>query len=313
MLKLITLLLLSGSYVSMAQHPRLQLSITSGYRQNNLQWSIAGNANGQQPNVLSALQWEQVGGPVTGMQVQVKLFNHWKLEGDYERTFFLSGKASDTDYGGNDRTNIVYAAQFQAGKGGSNYWQVGLANQIPVTSKFAITPSAGYGVFHQTFYLTGNTASISDLNSTYKTKWTGPYAQLLCSLALTKKVFVNAGLRYSQVQYRASANWNLIREFSHPESFRHTANGYGINTPIAVLYHVSAIHSIGLTGCYSRWQTGRGIDELYLVTGGSEKTQLNEVRSAGWQIMVAWRMAFARQKRSPIKNGTPDPTDQMYR
>ena len=107
---------------------------------------------------------------------------------------------------------------------------------------------------------------------------------------------MNAILRYSQVRYRASADWNLIREFSHPESFRHTADGYGITAQTSLLYRASDIHAIGIKGSYSRWQTGRGIDELYPATGGPEQTQLNEVRSAGWQVMVEWRV-FLRSHR----------------
>jgi hypothetical protein len=293
-MKFISLLILFGVHTCLAQDlPRkLQLSVTAGYRQENLQWSIAGNANGQNPNVLSALRWQSVAGPVTGIRLQYNFFNSCQLEGEYERTFFLSGKVYDTDYGGNDRTNIVYAQQFNTNKGGADRWLVGIGYQLPVIRKFSITPSAGYGLFHQALYLVGNTVPINDLNSSYKTRWSGPYGQLLCVTELTKKLSMNAGLRYNQVRYRASANWNLIREFSHPESFRHTANGYGINIHAALLYHASKMHSIGIKGSYSRWQTGRGIDELYLASGGSEQTQLNEVRSTNWQVMVEWRVAL---------------------
>jgi hypothetical protein len=294
MVKFIWLLILFGVHACIAQDlpGKLQLSVTSGYRQEDLRWSVAGNADGQNPNILSELQWKSVGGPVIGMHIQFGFFDHWQLEGEYERMFFLSGKVYDTDYGGNNRTNIVYTAQFHAGKGGADYWQAGLANQIPVTNEFSITPSAGYGIFYQSLYISGYTATLNDLNSTYKTKWTGPYGQVLCSLGLTKKLRMNADLRYSQVRYRASANWNLIRTFNHPESFRHTAKGYGIKVQASLLYRASGIHSIGIKGSYSRWQTGRGIDKLYLATGELEQTQLNEVRSAGWQAMVEWRISL---------------------
>ncbi|OQP53427.1 hypothetical protein A4H97_23560 [Niastella yeongjuensis] len=290
MVKFIWLLMLLGMNTCIAQNlpEKLQLSVTSGYSQENLSWSIAGNANGQNPNILSELGWKNVGGPISGMQLQYNFFNRWQLEGEYEHTFFLTGKVSDTDYGGNNRTNTTYAQQFNAGKGGADRWSAGLAYQLMVTNKLSIAPSAGYGLFHQALYLSG----ASDLNSTYKTKWRGLYAQVLCSTEITKQLFMDAGFRYSQVQYRASANWNLIREFSHPESFRHTANGYGINLHTTVLYHASAIHSIGIKGSYANWQTGRGVDELYLANGGSEQTQLNEVQSAGWQLMVEWRIAI---------------------
>lgn len=286
--------MLFGVHACLAQdhHTTLQLSVTGGYRHEDLQWSIAGNANGQNPNILSALRWKQVGGPVTGVHIQFVCYDHWQLEGAYEHTFFLSGTAYDTDYGGNNRTDIVYAQQFQAGKGSADHWQAGAGYQLPVSNKFTITPSAGYGLFHQSFYLRGNTAAFSDLNSIYKTTWTGPYGQVLCSIGFTKKLSMHTSLRYSQVQYRASANWNLIEAFSHPESFRHTASGYGLNVHTSMLYHVSKMHSIGITGVYSRWQTGRGIDQLYLAAGTSQQTQLNEVRSGSWQVMVKWQITL---------------------
>lgn len=293
-MRFICLFVLFGIHTCLAQDlpGKLQLSVSGGYRRENLRWSIAGNANGQNPNVLSELRWQSVAGPVTGIQLQYRFFNRWQLEGAYERTFFLSGKVADTDYGGNDRTNSVYAQQFNANKGGADRWRAGLAYQLSVNSKFSITPSAGYSLFHQALYLVGNTATLTDLNSSYKTSWSGLYGQVLCATALTKKLSMNAGFRYNQVRYRASANWNLIREFSHPESFRHTANGYGINIHTALLYRASHMHSIGIQGSYSHWQTGRGIDELYLANGGSEQTQLNEVRSTSWQVMVEWRIAL---------------------
>jgi hypothetical protein len=294
MVKFILPLLLLGVYAGMAQDvaAKLQLTAAGGYRQEELRWSIAGNADGQHPNILSELIWKQIGGPATDIHILFNFYHHWQLEGGYERLFFTSGKVYDTDYGGNDRTNTVYAAQFSAGKGGTDRWEAGLAYRFPVTNEFSITPSAGYSQFHQSLYIFGD----QDLNSTYKTTWTGPYGQVVCSTGLTKKLLLNAGLRYNQVRYRASANWNLIREFSHPESFRHTANGYGLNVHTSMLYHVSRIHSIGIKGIYSRWQTGHGIDELYPATGGPKQTQLNEVRSAGWQVMVEWRIMLTTLK-----------------
>jgi hypothetical protein len=292
--KFICVLILSGMQACIAQDltGKLQLSVATGYRQEHLRWSIAGNADGGNPNILSELRWKNIGGPVAEAHMGFRVLDHWQLEGEYERMFFLSGKVYDTDYGGDDRTNIAYAAQFHANKGGLHRWLAGLANQIPLTSEFSITPSAGYGILYQSFYLLGNTAAFSDLNSTYKTKWAGAYGQVLCSALVTKKLSMNAALRYSQVKYRASANWNLIREFSHPESFRHSANGYGINAHASLLYHASDLHSIGIRGSYSCWQTGRGIDELYFAAGGSQQTQLNEVRSKGWQVMVEWRVGL---------------------
>ena len=255
---------------------QLQLSLNGGYGQQNLRWSIA----------LSELRWEHVGGPVTSINAGWRFVGGWKLEVGYERMLFLSGKVYDTDH---DETGITYAEQFNAGKGGAGKWNAGLGYEVPVTGRFSITPSVGYGMLHQSFYLYGS----NDLNSTYKTKWKGPYGQVLCSIGLTKKLFTNVGFRYDQIQYKASANWNLISAFNHPESFRHTANGYGINAQASMIYRASKTHSIGIKGSYSSWQTGSGVDELYLAAGGMQQTQLNEVLSRSWQVMLEWNISLS--------------------
>lgn len=259
---------------------QVQLSVGSGYGQQNLRWSIAGNSN-----VLSELRWERVGGPVTSFCADWNFVGGWKLDVGYEHMFFSSGKVYDTDY---DEGNVTYDEQFRAGKGGAGRWRAGLGYKILLKDKFSITPSVGYGMFDQSLYLFG----VNDLNSTYKTEWKGPYAQILSSIGLTKKLFTNVSLAYNQVQYKASANWNLISMFNHPESFRHTANGYGIDANASLMYRASKMHSIGIKGSYSSWQTGRGVDELYLATGGVQQTQLNEVLSRGWQVMIEWNVSL---------------------
>ena len=37
-----------------------EFTLSAGYRQDDLDWSIAGNDNGENPNILSELTWEDV-------------------------------------------------------------------------------------------------------------------------------------------------------------------------------------------------------------------------------------------------------------
>jgi hypothetical protein len=43
---------------------------------------------------------------------------------------------------------------------------------------------------------------------------------------------------------------------------------------------------VGLRGGYFDWETGTGIDQLYLSTGGSDETQLNGAIRDGWRAML---------------------------
>jgi hypothetical protein len=45
-----------------------------------------------------------------------------------------------------------------------------------------------------------------------------------------------------------------------------------------------------LTG--AGWETGTGIDELYLNAGGSDQTQLNGVVRHGWRAVLAVEMGL---------------------
>src|SRR5258708_31994703 len=97
MMKCILLLISFGVYAGRAQDlaGKLQLSVAGGYRQENLRWSIAGNANGRNPNILSELRWENVGGPVAAAHLRFIMFDRWQLEGEYEHLFVSSGKVYD--------------------------------------------------------------------------------------------------------------------------------------------------------------------------------------------------------------------------
>lgn len=81
---------------------------------------------------------------------------------------------------------------------------------------------------------------------------------------------------YRQVNYRAEGDWNLIQTFSHPMSFRRRAEGYGLEGRLGIKYGLGRVVLL-LVGDYAGWTTGKGVDELYLVSGQTSQTQLNEV------------------------------------
>src|SRR5258707_12639493 len=58
--------------VSVLGQERLQVQVSTGYQREGLNWSIAGNSAGQNPNVYSELKWQAVGGISAGAALSWK-------------------------------------------------------------------------------------------------------------------------------------------------------------------------------------------------------------------------------------------------
>jgi hypothetical protein len=265
---------------------KLQLDLSTGYQREDLKWSIAGNLDGQNPNIYSELQWKKVGGQSIAASLQWNFWNKLMLMGAYQRVAIKSGTVRDNDYSGDNRTNPAYDQLFDADKGFTRDMAIGLGYKLIDNETFYFTPYAGYSASKQSLHLLDRSGQYADLNSTYDTDWKGAFLKAIAGLKLSKKITATAALAYHQADYNSKADWNLIPTFQHPVSYRHTAKGYGIDASAGLQYAVTKNIGINLGGGYFTWQTGEGIDELFLSSGGSDKTQLNGVDRNGYKLSV---------------------------
>jgi hypothetical protein len=157
---------------------------------------------------------------------------------------------------------------------------------------FALIPFLGYGVSKQHFPVTDVSGAFAGLNSSYDGKWFGPFVRVDGGWRLGSGWQLDFVVQYDQVMYRGVADWNLIAEFAHPVSFRHRADGYGLTGAAGVSYAMGRHLMFSLKGGYFNWETGTGIDELYLASGSVSRTRLNEVvrTGIGATLRVAWKL-----------------------
>src|ERR1700760_133854 len=87
---------------------QVQVAVSSGYERENFHWSIAGNSAGQDPNVYSELKWRNAGGVFTGVDLQWKVWKRWRVIASGSKTFTRSGSMADTDYGLDNRNDVLY-------------------------------------------------------------------------------------------------------------------------------------------------------------------------------------------------------------
>lgn len=271
---------------------KVQVDITDGYQRENFHWSIAGNSSGQSPNVFSELKWTKLGGQSIAASLQWNVYQKFVFYADYTRQFITSGTVNDSDYSGDNRTNNTYNETFDAGKGHTQGWTLGAGYKLISNERFNLTPYAGYSNDEQSLSLYDSGNRFPGLNSSYQTKWKGVFIKAIATIKLVDKLQFNADVTYNQVSYNAVGNWNLITTFQHPVSYRHHANGYGLNLGGRFVYDITRNIGIQAGAGYLHWQTGNGNDELYLNSGEADKTQMNGAYRDGFRLFGGLRLLF---------------------
>ena|GEM_PF-416507 len=276
------------------------LSLRTGYRTDDLDWNIAGDINGRNPNILSELTWEdlqsyQVSGTA---RLTARPFVSGRLSGNY--AWILDGKNQDSDYLGNNRTlensrsnNTAEDGFLLDLSGGIGYpWEPSAGRRYDLR----LTPLAGYSYHEQNLRITEGvqtipaTGSFSDLNSKYQTRWRGPWVGLDLEFKFSPEIRCFGGFEYHWADYKADARWNLRDDFSQPKSFRHTADGNGIIGSAGIGYLLSKHLSLELSTAYQDWSADEGgLDRTFFSNGTTSDTRLNEVNWESVEVSLGLR------------------------
>lgn len=270
---------LFGFNILHAQETKKTFSITlePNVQLHQLQWSIAGNMNGTNPNVYSELEWNHIVSSALRMNLHAKIHDRIYFEMQCNQGVTLRGTATDTDYTGDNRTNVVFFAKVQSKTGSTTSLSSALGYNLISKPAYQLKIGGGYILERQNLFLTDD----NSLNSNYLTNWSGPLIKTEQQFNVFNRTFFTVAGSYAQTNYRARANWNLIESLQHPVSFRHKAKGFGVEGSAELKIHLTSSWTAGFgtSACY--WSTGKGIDELYLVDGTVQRTRLNDVTRRG--------------------------------
>ena len=256
-----------------------QIEISSGASIQSLAWSISGNAQGQNPNILSELKWD-------GLKGIDFMFNpRWKLVSDLQFSLpfgfcsIIAGRVTDSDYEGDNRASRVFFFESSCNNGSAYSAFPNLGWPFFLTSNFVVVPRIGF-VFHsQHLFLKNDFPSFDEkpLNSSYIARWAGPGFSVETLLTLFCRMKMGYTINYHQIRYVAKANWNLIESLAHPVSFTHEARGFGLEQVLVVRYPARKGLELVFRFNSSHWSTGYGIDKLFKADGSSVLTRLNDV------------------------------------
>ncbi|HFI4797885.1 omptin family outer membrane protease [Elizabethkingia anophelis] len=277
-----TILLISLYYSIYAQEGQRKSYIIPniGWKQEELNWNIAGNENGQYPNVLSELKWQQLSGPEMGIISGLSISSRFQVKWDFSYQVITSGKVNDTDYAGDNRALKTAEFNLQADKGYTIKTRLELAYLLWSNQTFSFSPHVGYFGSYQMLYMLDGDAPLipgKELRSTYKPQWHGAVLGLETSF---KKDNWNVNLDISGMyfpQYSATADWNLREELRRTVSFEHRSKGAGFDEGLRIGYQIGQRIQPFVSAQYTQIKAGKGTDKLYMANEDIYTSRLNEV------------------------------------
>ena len=282
------------------QVTKWQWSFNTGYRNDDLDWNIAGST----VNILSELTWSDLEIFQLEFAVARNLPNRFKLKGSLAYGLIFDGENQDSDYAGNNRTLEFSRSNNSADDGNTSDVSIGLGYFFPLLTKnFIATPLVGFSFHGQNLTITEGFQTIPPLgpfpglNSSYDAKWYGPWVGLELNFSIYKRDVPLAhqilfGIEYHWANYYAEANWNLRTDLAHPKSFEHEADGSGTVFWAGYNYFFNPQWSLDLIYKYQKWETDPGIDRIFFADGTEAVTRLNEVNWKSYALMVGVTYRF---------------------
>lgn len=263
----------------------------------DLDWNIAQDITGQvTPNILSELKFKRLELLGHGLKGEI-----WVTEGPLKNSYWAmrahhsavnKGTVRDSDYAGDNRSGEYKRTEADA-VGDKNYEiDSELGYQFALAEQLNLIPVVGLTLKGQRLRI-GNAITLIDennpdnvgsrtsyLDSTYFTRWEG----INLGAHLVKKMGdheLRGYARYYRLHYDASANWNLRKDFDHPESFEHSADGDGYSLGARYSYYFTPNWSGAVELSRSKLGTDAGTDQVNFANGSSASSRLNAVN---WSV-----------------------------
>ena len=282
-------------YASSINASKLNKSIFYGVgeRVSKVDWNIAGNLSGTNPNIISELTWKQVKSHQISIGVNLNEDDYFlQIFGEYGNIY--DGKNQDSDYNSDDRMNEFSRSVNSSGKGylldaeilyGQDYFYLG---------KIKVSPMIGYGFHRQHLKIYDGamvigSADLTGLDSLYEANWRGPIFGIGVNFKKNKSIFA-FDYSFQDIDFNGYTDWNLRSDLKHPKSM--TQEGSGSGTKISASYEraLSDFSSLSLVGTYYKYSAD-GVHTFHLLSN-DHKQKLNQVNWEGREIMLIYRSLF---------------------
>jgi len=264
-----------------------------GERQTEVDWNIAGNLAGTNPNIISELEWKDI------KSHQFLLGGIW-TEGDYFLQVFgeygkiYSGENQDSDYNLDDRKGEFSRSVNNSSKGYLMDTSINYGKDYFFSGKIKVSPVLGYGFHLQHLKIYDGKqviglADLTGLDSLYQANWYGPKFGVGLSYKKNSSVF-SFNYSYQDIHFNGHTDWNLRSDLKHPISM--TQKGRGSGTKISGSFEtaVSDFSSFSLVG--NRYNYSAVGDHTFNLVSGDSSQKLNQVNWKASEIKLVYRSLF---------------------
>lgn len=254
---------------------KLQVNALFGLQPSNLNWQISGK---DKQYTLSELRWKDVKCNRYDVGLRHQLSQRFIVGGNLALLHAYSGKVNDIDYSEHEPYGIISDAEYAAHQGSGHEINLYAGYSIlKFKQPNALRVVGGVYSNNRQFSLLGNITEAFDLKSSYNNKWMG------CTLGVegefrTGRFSFTEKMDIGLLAYRAEANWNLIAEFKHPVSFKHSANGYMYASNTSARYRLYKKLDLIYRFSIESLRTWYGEDKLFYNNGTIAISQLNKVK-----------------------------------
>lgn len=252
------------------------------HRNDSFRWSIAGDSNGANPNVLSELTWTDIETWPMAASLGIGLGPRLELQARGLFAMIGRGYVQDSDYDGDDRT-LEFSRSNNQTAGDVLYDLSGaVVYHFVANSRWSVAAKLGYSREAQHFRMVNGfqtipaDGSFAGLNSTYQASWNGPFLGLN-SLYRGGWVDLTGDIEYHWAAYYGEGDWNLRDNLAHPVSFIHQASGNGWRIDLGMAVKLTDHWRIRFNMQTGDWNAGPGLDQVLASDGSTIETQLNEV------------------------------------
>ena len=259
----------------------LKLRPSFGFRMDDLEWSIA-DKDGH-PNILSELEFNDLFILQAGIDFNLSIHElYFRSTLNYGE--IIDGICTDSDYNLDNRNGLFSRSESKINNDNIKDISLGFGYQFYLRhKKVKITPLFGISEHTQNLRITNGVqtfpylGTIPGLNSTYQSKWSGGWFGMDILFKPAGRFFLTSSLEFHTANYKAKADWNLRDDFDHPVSYTHKAKGNGIVFKAGLNIIFGKHWNAGLENIWQDWWTDSGIDKVYLSTGETVSTKLNQV------------------------------------
>jgi hypothetical protein len=301
--------LANNSQQDQLQKKKFSMYGETGYRKDNLDWSISGfqtpvtdGTNDYIFDTSSALSWKNLNILETKIGADIPIAKieegNLYLNTSISHGLIFGGENQDSDYFHAGGETLEFSrSDNSANSGSTEDYSLSVNYEIPLKNihlsekkidKHSITPILGYSIHKQNLRMTNGNQTVnligsgyvgpfSGLNSSYDTNWNGAFLGLALKSEITKKHEFEALVQYHINDYKAEADWNLRADFAHPKSFEHNANATGQTLNLKYKFKPSGNLSYSVALNYKKFSTNQGTDTTFLSDGSSAQVKLDKV------------------------------------